>query len=351
MPRAWLPHVTLDLREEFRTRCCLALRRRLVRGETPNPCGRCNGSFRFDALLAFAARAGASRSGSATTRASSSETAGASSPARQTRAQGSVVHARDGRLPSSWKASTSRRASRRRTRHGARRSRRPRCGEPSREPGGVLPRWRRLPRVSRARRAPTCSPGRSWTRPARSSAATRACGRFTPGQRRGLAVAAAEPLYALRTEPTTAIVVVGPKSSLATTIVTVEGTLHLAVVQGGGQAAVPRARGRLRGRGDGPRLHAHARRGRVRRRSRAASSAVYDDEGAVVGSGIIRSTAGQDPAHARARVDGNRRCVLRAGDLPGRDRPRHCVHADQARADVRATGPRSSRAPSGTCCP
>src|SRR5438034_748791 len=32
-----------------------------VPGETPNPCIRCNGSFRFAELLAFARRAGASR--------------------------------------------------------------------------------------------------------------------------------------------------------------------------------------------------------------------------------------------------------------------------------------------------
>ena len=32
-----------------------------ARGETPNPCGRCNGDFRFDELLDFAERAGALR--------------------------------------------------------------------------------------------------------------------------------------------------------------------------------------------------------------------------------------------------------------------------------------------------
>src|SRR5256885_877554 len=39
--------------------------------------------------------------------------------------------------------------------------------------------------------------------------------RFTPGQRRGLGIGAAEPLYALRTEPSTNTVVVGPRKSLA----------------------------------------------------------------------------------------------------------------------------------------
>ena len=59
--RLGLPHVTLDLREQF----CKAVVEPFVRsyasGRTPNPCVRCNGSFRFERLLAFAKRAGASR--------------------------------------------------------------------------------------------------------------------------------------------------------------------------------------------------------------------------------------------------------------------------------------------------
>ena len=39
--------------------------------------------------------------------------------------------------------------------------------------------------------------------------------RFTPGQRRGIGVAAAEPLYALRTDAATNTLVVGPRGSLA----------------------------------------------------------------------------------------------------------------------------------------
>src|SRR5205823_14651293 len=53
--------------------------------------------------------------------------------------------------------------------------------------------------------------------------------RFTPGQRRGLGVAAAEPLYALRTEPGTNTVVVGPRESLARRDVSVRGRLYVPV--------------------------------------------------------------------------------------------------------------------------
>src|SRR6184192_3035151 len=56
-----LPHVTLDLREEFRRAVVTPFVRGYAAGETPNPCIRCNGSFRFAELLAFAERAGALR--------------------------------------------------------------------------------------------------------------------------------------------------------------------------------------------------------------------------------------------------------------------------------------------------
>src|SRR2546423_4073976 len=56
-----LPHVTLDLRKEFRRAVVGPFVRSFGRGETPSPCIRCNGSFRFAELLAFARRAGAGR--------------------------------------------------------------------------------------------------------------------------------------------------------------------------------------------------------------------------------------------------------------------------------------------------
>ncbi len=53
--------MTLDLREEFRAAVVAPFQRGYERGETPNPCIRCNGNFRFDELLRFATRIGASR--------------------------------------------------------------------------------------------------------------------------------------------------------------------------------------------------------------------------------------------------------------------------------------------------
>src|SRR5947208_8960636 len=59
--RLGLPHVTLDLREEFRRAIVTPFVRSYARGATPNPCIRCNGRFRFAELLAFARRAGCDR--------------------------------------------------------------------------------------------------------------------------------------------------------------------------------------------------------------------------------------------------------------------------------------------------
>ena len=56
-----IPHVTLDLREEFRKTVVAPFVDGYAAGTTPNPCVRCNGSFRFDELLAFADRIGAAR--------------------------------------------------------------------------------------------------------------------------------------------------------------------------------------------------------------------------------------------------------------------------------------------------
>ena len=58
---AGVPHVTLDLRERFRDEVVGDFLRGHAAGITPNPCVRCNGSFRFDALARFADVIGAAR--------------------------------------------------------------------------------------------------------------------------------------------------------------------------------------------------------------------------------------------------------------------------------------------------
>ena len=54
-----LPHLTLDLREEFRAGVVEPFLADHAAGLTPNPCVRCNGHVRLDAMLDFAERLGA----------------------------------------------------------------------------------------------------------------------------------------------------------------------------------------------------------------------------------------------------------------------------------------------------
>ncbi len=56
-----IPHLTLDLREEFRSAVVDDFLAGYAAGDTPNPCVRCNGLVRFDSMLALAERLGAAR--------------------------------------------------------------------------------------------------------------------------------------------------------------------------------------------------------------------------------------------------------------------------------------------------
>jgi tRNA-uridine 2-sulfurtransferase len=59
--RMGTPHVTLDLRERFRAEVVDRFLDGYAAGVTPNPCVRCNGEVRFDAMLDLAEALGAAR--------------------------------------------------------------------------------------------------------------------------------------------------------------------------------------------------------------------------------------------------------------------------------------------------
>jgi tRNA-specific 2-thiouridylase len=59
--RMGIPHVTLDLRERFRELVVDDFIAGYAEGQTPNPCVRCNGHVRFDAMLDLAGALGAAR--------------------------------------------------------------------------------------------------------------------------------------------------------------------------------------------------------------------------------------------------------------------------------------------------
>ena len=157
--RLGVPHVTLDLREEFRRAVVAPFVRGYARGETPNPCTRCNGGFRFAELLAFARRAGAERLATG-------------HYARIVERDGRLLLARgaDPAKDQSYMLAAARSAQARARLVPARRAgqggdagrgraRRARRRAPAREPGGVLPRRRRLPRVPRPARARAATDG------------------------------------------------------------------------------------------------------------------------------------------------------------------------------------------------
>ena len=116
--------------------------------------------------------------------------------------------------------------------------------------------------------------------------------RYTPGQRRGIGVSAAEPLFALRSDAATNTLVVGPRGSLACTGVEVSGTLH---------APVDRAQAKLRYRSAAipARVRAHGEGFALQLEQPAYGvapgqiAALYDDGGAVVGCGVV-SSAGRN---------------------------------------------------------
>lgn len=56
-----LPHFTLDVRDRFKEHVVDGFLDGYAQGQTPNPCVRCNGEVRFDAMLTLAERLGAAK--------------------------------------------------------------------------------------------------------------------------------------------------------------------------------------------------------------------------------------------------------------------------------------------------
>jgi len=223
--RLGVPHVTLDLREEFRRAVVAPFVRGYARGETPNPCTRCNGGFRFAELLAFARRAGAERlatghyariverkgqlllaRGAAATKDQSYMLA-ALDPSRLDRIS----------FPLGEQDKEATRAEAERA--GLAAARRPESQEACFLAGDDYRDFLGRQGLERREGAVVGEDGSELGR-------HDGFWRFTPGQRRGLGLAATEPLYVLGTSPATNAVVVGPRTSLARMRVTARGRLY-----------------------------------------------------------------------------------------------------------------------------
>jgi tRNA-specific 2-thiouridylase len=218
--------VTLDLREEFRRAVVTPFVRAYAAGETPNPCVRCNGSFRFAALLAFAQRAGAERLATGHyARIVDHRRRRLLARAADTEKDQSYMLGRldPGMLGRLWfplgeqtKAETRAEAEQ----AGLDVARRPESQEACFLGGGDY-------RDFLLRHGLEAETGEIVDEDGSLVGTHEGFWRFTPGQRRGLGVAAGAPVFALRSEPATNTVVVGPRGSLARRTVTASGRLYV----------------------------------------------------------------------------------------------------------------------------
>ena len=226
-----IPHVTLDAREAFRRAIVGPFVDAYARGETPNPCTRCNGSFRFAQLLAFARRAGAARLATG-------------HYARIVEHRGGLLlaRARDEGKDQSYMLA----------RLDPRRLDRiwfP-LGEQTKEETRAEAEGAGLPAARRPESQEACFLGGGDYReflerqglPAREGpivgedgsvvGSHRGFWRFTPGQRRGLGVAAGRPVYAVGADPRSNTLVVGPREALARRTIIARGRLFASVTRG-----------------------------------------------------------------------------------------------------------------------
>ena len=225
-----VPHVTLDLRQEFRRAVVEPFVRSYARGETPNPCMRCNGAFRFGELIAFARRAGAARLATGHY-ARIADHRGRRLLARATdeRKDQSYMLARlDPRrlskisfpLGEQTKEATRAEA----LRAGLSAARRAESQEACFLAGDDYRSFLEREGLERADGSIVDEDGRELGRHA-------GFWRFTPGQRRGLGVAGQAPMYAVRSDARTNTVVVGSRESLARREVTTRGRLYVPVTR------------------------------------------------------------------------------------------------------------------------
>ncbi|HET8805788.1 MAG TPA: tRNA 2-thiouridine(34) synthase MnmA [Gaiellales bacterium] len=224
---AGVPHVTLDLRDRFRSQVVDDFVRGHAAGRTPNPCMRCNGSFRFDALAAFADRVGAPRLATG-------------HYARIVERRGRIVLARGAdpdkdqsymlaRVPEqilsrTWFPLGDQRKTE--TREQARAAGLAAAGRRESQEvcfvgGGDHRRF--LERHGGSGRS-----GEVVTADGRVIGRHDGVHRFTPGQRKGLGVGGGEALFVLEVDPARGRVVAGPRKALARSTVTVRpGTMVL----------------------------------------------------------------------------------------------------------------------------
>jgi tRNA-specific 2-thiouridylase len=283
-----IPHVTLDLREEFRAAVVAPFVSSYSAGETPNPCTSCNGTFRFDALLAFAERAGADRLSTG-------------HYARIVERDGGRLVARsaDPRKDQSYMLATLDPAlldriefplgeqTKEETRAEAARAGLAAAGRPESQEACFLAGDDY--RSFLERQGLRSESGVVLDEAGQVLGRHDGYWRFTPGQRKGLGIGVGRPLFVLRTDRESNAIVVGPRAALGASRVEAEGRLYL---------SVGRADAKLRYRSDPVAARVSSASGGfsleletpVDAVAPGQVAALYDD-GAVVGAGVVTSVA------------------------------------------------------------
>jgi tRNA-specific 2-thiouridylase len=227
--RMGVPHFTLDLRDRFRGDVVDDFLAGYAGGATPNPCVRCNGLVRFDSMTALAERLGAAK---LTTghyaRIEHDDVGPVIRAAVDPRKDQSYVLAR-------VDTDTLRRIgfplgeyAKPQVRELARRAGLPVADKPESQDLCFLAGTGQQAFVERhGDAAMQGEPGDIVDRDGRVLGRHEGHHRFTVGQRRGIRVAADEPLYVLAKDAGSNRIVVGPREQLATASVTLgRGRLH-----------------------------------------------------------------------------------------------------------------------------
>ncbi len=282
--RRGLPHVTLDLRQEFRNSVVDAFVAGYAGGDTPNPCIRCNGSFRFAELLAFARRAGAARLATG-------------HYARTVTHRGRLLlgRARDQRKDQSYMLAGLDPAdldrvwfplgdqTKEETREEAACAGLAAAGRAESQEACFLAGGDYRDFLMRA--GLTADEGEIVDAEGTQLGTHRGHWAFTPGQRRGLGVAAEKPLHVLRTDPVHNRVVVGARDALARSDVRARGRIFCPVERAEAKLRYrsPAVQADVRAEKDGFRLDLHEPAYGV---APGQAAVLYEDD-AVVGAGTI----------------------------------------------------------------
>ena len=223
-----LPHVTLDLREEFRDAVVRPFVEGYAAGLTPNPCSGCNGSFRFAELLAFTDRAGAAvlwtgHYARTVERDGMRLLARGVDPAKdQSYMLATLDPALLDRIAFPLGAQSKPDTRSEAAAGGLAVAERQESQEACFLAGGDY-------RAFLERQGLEAHDGPIVDEAGQEVGRHAGSWRFTPGQRRGIRVVAGEPLYALRTDATTNTLTVGPLGSLSSRRVEVRGRMYVPV--------------------------------------------------------------------------------------------------------------------------